>query len=169
MHRNLYTIGYEGAELSDFLRILDECEIELVVDIRDVPISRKKGFSKSSLSQALMERGIGYRHLKALGDPKPGREAMRQGNYSKFLEIFCNHLSTEAAQEALRTAVTLASEKISVLLCYERSPKECHRTIVAIEMGQAADFNICNIGINSTSSASRPINSKKYVDIRQTL
>jgi len=53
MSRILYTIGYEGAEISQFLRTLRDCGVQRVIDIRDVPVSRKPGFSKGSLSAAL--------------------------------------------------------------------------------------------------------------------
>jgi uncharacterized protein (DUF488 family) len=79
MRRTLYTIGFEGADIAQFLGTLVACEIEQVLDIREVPVSRKPGFSKSSLQMALDAIGIRYCHLKALGDPKRGREAMRRG------------------------------------------------------------------------------------------
>lgn len=152
MSRTLYTIGYEGAEISQFLSTLRECGVERVIDIRDVPVSRKPGFSKGSLSAALEEEGIAYLHLKSLGDPKAGREAMRRGDYMAFLEIYGAHLASEESQSALRQAVHVAQTDISVLLCFERSPKECHRTIVANEMSKAADFKIQNLGVNKASN-----------------
>src|SRR3546814_7244467 len=74
--------------------------------------------------------------LKALGDPKPGRDAMRRGDFSAFVDIYSEHLATPEAQAALHDAVDLAMRSSSVLLCFERSPKECHRTMVAAEMEQ---------------------------------
>lgn len=149
----LYTIGYEGSEIEQFLLTLQECGIEHVIDIRDVPVSRKRGFSKTSLATALTGRGIGYTHLKALGDPKAGRMAMRNGDFPAFLEIYTGHLATREAQGALRDAVCLAEQHASALLCFERSPKECHRTIVADEMRQIADFKVQNVGVNTCSHA----------------
>ena len=155
MRQTLYTIGYEGADIVQFLDTLVACGVEQVLDIRDVPISRKPGFSKSSLMAALDTRDIRYCHLKALGDPKLGREAMRRGDYSAFFEIFSDHLASEPAQDALREAIERASAHISVLLCFERSPKECHRTIVAGEMKASANFEISNIGVNVGAVSAR--------------
>lgn len=130
----LYTIGYEGADLSAFLATLGEVGVKQVADIRDVPVSRKKGFSKNKLAEALCEVGISYAHYKPLGDPKEGREAMRLGDRAKFLSVFNEHVGQEDAQEALIKIASQAAKADTVLLCYERDPKDCHRTIVASMM-----------------------------------
>lgn len=148
MRRTLYTIGYEGAEIGQFLDTLVACGIEQVLDIRDVPVSRKRGFSKSALMAALAERDIRYKHIKALGDPKPGREAMRRGDYQAFVEIFSDHLLSGPAQQAVREVIERASKHVSALLCFERSPKECHRRFVAGEIQAIANFEIRDIGVN---------------------
>src|SRR3546814_14164394 len=89
--------------------------------------------------------------LKALGDPKPGRDAMRRGDFSAFVDIYSEHLATPEAQAALHDAVDLAMRSSSVLLCFERSPKECHRTMVAAEMEQVAGFEVRNLGVYTQS------------------
>lgn len=148
MPRVLYTVGYEGADITHFLRTLKDCGVKRLIDIRDVPVSRKRGFSKTALANALEGVGIAYSHLKELGDPKAGREAMRRGDYPGFLEIYSSHIATPQGQEALRAAVDLAQESPSILLCYERSPAQCHRTVVAKEMTLLAEFDIKNVGVN---------------------
>ena len=155
MRHILHTIGYEGASIADFLDTLVAVGVAQVLDIRDVPISRKPGFSKRSLSAAAASRGIVYEHLKDLGDPKAGREAMRRGDYAGFLEIYSRHLATDWAQRALARAVELASERVSVLLCFERSPKECHRSIVASAMKAAAGFDVRELGVKNGRGAAR--------------
>lgn len=127
----LYTIGYEGADLPSFLATLEQVGVKHVADIRDVPVSRRKGFSKNKLAEALKEVGITYRHFKSLGDPKEGREAMRRGDRARFLAVFNEHVRKDCAEEALIHLAGNAAEVDTVLLCYERDPKDCHRTIVA--------------------------------------
>jgi len=148
MKRHIYTIGYEGASPSDFLDTLIDVQIDRVIDIRDVPASRRPGFSKNSLREALAEHDIEYTHLKPLGDPKDGREAMRRGDVRAFQEIFGMHIQLETAQEALRTAVDFANQESIVLLCFERDPKYCHRTIVADLMSELASFEVKHIGVH---------------------
>lgn len=158
MRRIVYTIGYEGAEIAPFLKTLQACGIQRVIDIRDVPVSRKPGFSKGSLGTALTAQGISYSHFKPLGDPKAGRDAMRRGDYPAFVEIYHAHLALEAGQRALQEAIELALRETSVLLCFERKPKECHRTIVANEMRKRENFEVRNLGVdkNSAVGSTRP-------------
>lgn len=148
MIKNLYTIGYEGSEVSNFITTLSRVGITHLIDIRDIPASRKYGFSKNALALNLNENEISYTHLKALGDPKPGREAMRRGNYKEFLKIYIDRLEEPEAQSCLNKAIEIASGELSVLLCFERDPKLCHRTLVAGRMRELAQFQVTNLGVN---------------------
>src|SRR3954453_21108705 len=76
----LTTIGYEAAELDDFVATLLAAGITRLIDVRELPISRRRGFAKRALSEALADAGIVYVHLRGLGDPKEGREAARVGD-----------------------------------------------------------------------------------------
>lgn len=147
MKRSVFTIGYEGADLDTFLATLALAGVEHLVDVRDVPISRKRGFSKTKLAEALAVAGIGYTHLKPLGDPKAGREAMKRGDYPAFLKIYDNHISSCDSQRALDTAAEIARNAATVLLCYERNPKQCHRTIVAEQLMRRDTFEIRHLGV----------------------
>ena len=66
----LFTIGYEGADLKEFLTVLKNAGTDVLLDVRELPMSRRKGFSKNALKAALAEVGIDYRHEKRLGSPK---------------------------------------------------------------------------------------------------
>jgi len=155
MKSSVFTIGYEGAELPTFLATLASTGIQHLIDVRDVPISRKRGFSKSGLAVALADIGIGYTHLKALGDPKPGRDAMRRGDYSAFLTIYSSHIANDEAKLALGLAAKIARTQKIVLLCYERSPKQCHRTIVAEKLSALGTFEVRHLGVNDPAQRSR--------------
>ena len=128
------TIGYEGGTVDAFLRTLREAGVELVLDIRAAPVSRKKGFSKNQLAAHLADAGIGYRQLRGLGTPKRGREAARGGDIESFERIFREHMEEPEALLDLGEAITLAQEKPICLLCLERDPEHCHRMIVANRM-----------------------------------
>ena len=147
MTTTLSTIGYEGASLEDFLATLQRAGIKQVIDIRDVPVSRRPGFSKNVLMRALEEEGITYLHLKPLGDPKPGREAARAGRFDEFNAIYGSHILLPAGQHALQVAVNSATALPSALLCYERDYKHCHRTLVATAMTELSSFQIRNLGV----------------------
>lgn len=134
MCATLRTIGYEGASLDTFIEALSAANVERVIDVRAVPISRKKGFSKTALGQALSKAGIAYVHLRELGNPKEGRDAARAGRMEEFKAFYLQHLSAPTTQIALDEAVALAAERSSCLLCFERDPDECHRTLIADAM-----------------------------------
>ena len=125
------TIGYERASLIDFIATLQLSKIDVLVDVRDRAQSRRPGFSKSALSNALREAGIGYVHFRELGDPKEGREAARRGDFDRFRAIYAGVMATDAAKEAIAKLEDLASEAQICLMCYERDQSTCHRKIVA--------------------------------------
>src|ERR1700761_5078071 len=113
MGSHIYTIGYENASIEDFVATLTAAGIRRIIDVRDIPLSRKKGFSKNALQAILETFDIAYIHLKGLGDPKPGRDAARAGDYSAFRRIFTEHMRSEVAQDALENAIRLAKEETS--------------------------------------------------------
>lgn len=126
----IFTIGYEGSTQAELLAALRTVGIERVLDVRAVPLSRKPGFSKKVLAAALREEGIDYVHLKALGTPPEGREAARKGRYEVLERVYAAQLETaEAAMQAAQM-LELAAEKPSVLLCFERDPAACHRSLL---------------------------------------
>lgn len=143
----LATIGYEGAAWPDFVSTLMAAGIRRVIDVREVAQSRRAGFSKSALRNALAEVEIDYHHLRQLGDPKHGREAARAGKFDLFQTIFSAHMDLLESREALSEAVLLATERTSALICFERDPKHCHRTIVAERMIALSSLTITHLGV----------------------
>jgi uncharacterized protein (DUF488 family) len=151
----LYTIGYEGASLADFVATLQVAGVQHVMDIRDVPQSRRPGFSKNVLAAALQNAGISYSHVKSLGDPKAGREAARRGDHDGFLAIFEAHLGTPEAKTALVEAAAAIQEKPTTLLCYERDPKTCHRAIVGQRLKDVCSLNVQHLGVRLNGGRQR--------------
>ena len=145
----LATIGYEGADLQEFIAALQEAHIECVIDVRELPLSRKRGFSKTALRKALESAGIEYVHLKALGDPKPGRDAARAGRFDEFNKIYRKHLSTSDAQKALAHAGVISLTAKSCLLCYEREPKHCHRKVVADSLALSYNADVRHLFVEN--------------------
>lgn len=155
MTKLLHTIGYEGSSIDDFIATLSMAGVDLVIDVRDVPLSRKKGFSKNSLRNRLAAHGIDYQHLKALGDPKEGRIAAREQRFDDFRRIYGAHLKSHDAQKAVDEAVSMASSQRACLLCFERDHRECHRLAIGIEMANRADFRLVHIGVRRGSAPVR--------------
>ena len=113
-----------------------------MLDIRASPVSRKPGFSKNALRKALNDVGIQYVPLRALGDPKPGRDAARAGRFSEFRRIYTKHLESSEAQDAMLEAAGWAASAACCLLCFEREPNHCHRSLVAFELSAKHDLAV---------------------------
>jgi uncharacterized protein (DUF488 family) len=140
----VFTIGYEGTDIERFIATLKATGVTIVADVRAVALSRKKGFSKTALRARLADAGIAYMHFIELGDPKPGREAARAGHYDEFRSIYARHLSENQSQIALASLEKTAEEATTCLLCFERDPSVCHRSIVA-ERLQLNGMNVFNL------------------------
>ena len=126
----IFTIGYEGTTVGEFLAALQQAGVERVIDVRAVPNSRRPGFSKTPLRNALAEAGIDYVHLRALGTPADGRAAARAGRHADMERIYAGQLELPEAIAQGAQMVDLAGEKPSALLCYERDPAGCHRSLL---------------------------------------
>jgi uncharacterized protein (DUF488 family) len=135
----IFTIGYEGATMADFLAALKGAGVEQVIDVRALPLSRRPGFSKSTLAASLAEAGIGYVHLKALGTPKPGRDAAKKGDRVVLEAVYAGQLELPEARAQVAQMLDLAREKPSALLCFERDPCMCHRTLLLDAVGTGAE------------------------------
>ena len=139
----IFTIGYEGVTMDEFLAALKGAGVEQVIDVRALPLSRRPGFSKNILAATLKDSGIGYVHLKALGTPKPGRDAAKKGDWRTMEQVYAGQLHLPEAQGQAAQLRDLAAEKRSAVLCFERDPKHCHRTILLREEG--AGFEVVDL------------------------
>jgi uncharacterized protein (DUF488 family) len=135
----IFTIGYEGATVGELLAALEQADVERVIDVRALPLSRRPGFSKTPLSEALAEAGIDYVHLKALGTPPAGRTAARSGRHEEMAQIYAGQLELPEAIAQSAQMLALAEEKPSALLCMERDPDHCHRTLLLEAVASSAE------------------------------
>jgi uncharacterized protein (DUF488 family) len=126
----IFTIGYESTTVGEFLSALEQAGVKRVIDVRAVPNSRRPGFSKTPLSNALKEVGIDYVHLRALGTPADGRAAARAGRHEELERIYAGQLELPEAIAQGAQMIDLARELPSAVLCYERDPSGCHRTLL---------------------------------------
>jgi uncharacterized protein (DUF488 family) len=131
----LYTSGYEGLAIEDFLARMRKAKIELVVDVRALPLSRKPGFSKNSFADHLAKAGIRYAHRGALGTPKPIRARYKRDHDFAALRVeFEKYLAHE--DDAIAELIALIGKTRACLVCFEADPALCHRTIVAEHVRQ---------------------------------
>ncbi len=135
-----YTIGYEGLDPKQFITHLTYHGVNVVADIRKLPVSRKKGFSKTVLKETLGDKSIDYLNFQQLGAPKALRDELyRSGDYGRFFKEYQENISDK--DDHLKSILSLVEGgKKVALLCFERDPKKCHRKVVAEEI-QKLDGN----------------------------
>ena len=139
MTRRIFTIGYEQSTVPDVIAALKAAQVERVVDVRAVAASRRPGFSKTALAGALSEAGIAYEHLRALGTPKEGRDAAKRGDQATLQRVYAGQLELPEAQAAAAILLDRVDAQPTALLCYEREPADCHRTLLIAAIAKDAD------------------------------
>jgi len=115
--------------MSELLDVLVQAGVERLVDVRELPLSRRPGFSKTALGEALAEAGIDYVHVKPLGNPKENRERYWSGDVAGGAEVYRRHLHNGSYSALVELAESLDGEK-ACLLCFERDHAVCHRSVI---------------------------------------
>jgi len=124
------SVGYERyKENGDFARRLHAVGVERLIDVRELPISRRRGYAKTALSEAMAAVGIDYLHIRALGNPKPFRDLYKSGRTAEGREHYERYLLGEQ-RAALSELAALLPEKRTALMCVEHDPLTCHRTVI---------------------------------------
>jgi uncharacterized protein (DUF488 family) len=144
---DLHTIGYAGAAIEALIATLAQAGVTRVLDVRESPFSKRDAFSTDALRAALADYGIAYTHIRALGNPPAGREAARAGHAAAFREIFSAHLDGRSGRAGLEQALRLATAESVCLLCLEKSPLHCHRSMVAARLNALSGQAIVNLRI----------------------
>ncbi|WP_286801371.1 DUF488 family protein [Marinobacter sp. UBA2498] len=140
----IFTIGYEGMTSEEFRRVLLNAGVDTVVDVRELPLSRKPGFSKTKLREALALSGIGYVHMPKLGCPKSVRHQLKEdGDWGAYKVKFLEYLADQGAE--LETLAETASSENCALLCFEADATHCHRSLVARSVQKLADFSVVHL------------------------
>lgn len=149
----LFTIGYEGRTPDQLVSTLRHSGVVRVVDVRQLPLSRKPGFSRSALASCLSSRGIEYIGLPKLGTPPAIRTRYKKsGDFARLKRDYLVYLRSQGpAIEELRE---LAAQGGSALLCFERDPAKCHRSILAevLTRTPGAEFRVAHLGFRDVPS-----------------
>ena len=150
----LLTIGYEGRAPNEFLSTLRRNGVVRVADVRQLPMSRKPGFSKSALAAFLTAHGIEYVGFPKLGTPPDIRDRYkRSGDFARLRRDYLAYLGSQGpAVEELRE---LAAQGGCALLCFERDPAKCHRSILAevVAGGPGWAFQAEHLGFRGENAA----------------
>jgi uncharacterized protein (DUF488 family) len=140
----IWTIGYQSRTPNDLIHALHEAGVELLVDVRIRPQSRKPGFSKRTLGAELEAAGIAYEHVGELGTPYPIRDHFRAGDIETGAKLYREHLLNDASDELEQLAVR-AADTPTALLCFEFQPAECHRRVITQELTRLHGYDVIDI------------------------
>lgn len=149
MADTLYTFGYEGLSLDRFIICLKAHHVRTVLDVRAIPLSRKRGFSKTGFAAALHQAGIVYAHLPAMGCPKPIRDRYKaDGDWGAYTKAFLAYLGRQ--QEAIAELARIASRTNCCLVCFEADFNRCHRTYVGRAVVRVAGLRLVHLTDRTT-------------------
>ena len=116
----LFGVGYEGQTLESFVDALIAADVTALIDVRLNALSRKPGFSRRSLGDALSEAGMAYQHRPELGNPKDNRAGFGASGatFEEARAKFAARLSDERAAAAIKKLARVGSQERVALLCY---------------------------------------------------
>ena len=161
----LFTFGYEGLDIEAFVARLLEYQVGTVFDVRELPLSRKKGFSKASFRTALVDAGIEYEHVPALGCPKPIRDRYRRdGDWKAYTRAFTAYLDTQST--ALGALAARSRRTRACLVCFEADFTMCHRSFVARAAHEVGAPIVKHLTVR-TVTADRPDRPVALADTRR--
>jgi len=128
----LCTIGYESRSLEGYLNLLIGDGVTVLCDVRRNPLSRKYGFSKSTLMNGAAGVGIRYEHIPELGIASEARRELRtQADYDALFDTYARESLPKQMKYLVKIMGWIEKGERVALTCYERLPEQCHRTSVA--------------------------------------
>jgi uncharacterized protein (DUF488 family) len=137
----LFTIGYEGISLEEYLNRLVKNDVKLLVDVRCNPLSMKYGFSKSQLQRFCGNLGILYVHFPEVGIQSAQRQELNsQTDYDKLFAVYCEDNLTQTTSSQLKILDLLKEHKRIALTCFEANICQCHRKHLAEAITKLPDF-----------------------------
>jgi uncharacterized protein (DUF488 family) len=148
--KNVYTLGYEGISILQYIDILRENKVTTVCDVRNNPFSFKFGFSKKKFSELLSKHDIEYIHYKNIGVKSALRKKAKGPVSRKRMFEYFNNVILEQpeAYTDLDEIIKKLSTDTIVLTCFERDPCDCHRSYVANKIKKILQNKINIIDLN---------------------
>lgn len=133
----IVSVGYERRSLEDLVSVLHAHGVQKLLDVREAPVSRRKGFGKRLLSARLDEAGIKYRHLKIAGNP----HRRLKEDVGRCLKLYEEHLWDNP--HVVETVGEEMQGRAIAMLCYEREHHCCHRSVLLEALAQEGhDFKL---------------------------
>lgn len=161
--RTLFTIGHSTHSLEDFVGLLRDAGVELLVDVRRFPGSRRHPqFGRERLAAGLAEAGIGYRHEEALGGRRRARVDSASAAWrNEQFRGYADHMATAEFRAALARVLEAAGERPTAVMCAEAYWRQCHRQLLA-DAAAAAGWEVVHL-LPGGRREVHPLNPELYV------
>lgn len=129
----IYTIGHSTREIEAFIALLKERNVQLLVDVRTIPKSRRNPhFGDDQLPQRLTTADINYRHMEHLGGLRKTSKTSINGAWrNASFRGYADYMQTDQFQHAIGELIVFAAELTTAIMCAEAVPWRCHRSLVA--------------------------------------
>jgi len=127
------TIGHSTRTIEDFIDLLLTHGVQLVVDIRTLPRSRRNPqFNEDTLAESLKKSGIDYVRLKELGGLRhPKKDSQNMGWRNESFRGFADYMQTQDFEAGINELIRLAQDRSVAIMCAEALPWRCHRSLIA--------------------------------------
>lgn len=138
----LFTIGYEGISLEEYLVRLLKNDVKILVDVRNNPLSMKYGFSKSQLKKYCASLGIEYVHIPEVGIQSNQRQELKtQSDYDNLFAVYRRTNLSETTDSQNQILELLKQHRRIALTCFEANICQCHRKHLAEAIETLPGFN----------------------------
>lgn len=160
----LFTIGHSTQSLEELVGLLRDAGVELVVDVRRFPGSRRHPqFGRERLAAGLAEAGIGYRHEEALGGRRRARvDSPNTAWRNEQFRGYADHMATAEFRAALARLLEAAGERPTAVMCAEAYWRQCHRQLLA-DAAAAAGWEVVHL-LPGGRREVHPLNPQLHVD-----
>jgi len=143
--QKLFSIGYEGKSIEQFVNMLLINNVRLLCDIRSVPLSRKFGFSQGKLQHIAESVGISYIHIPSLGIESEQRRSLEAPeDYTNLFTAYKESLASKVLYLQQVFSLLKNNSRIAIM-CYEGDPNFCHRNIVKNYLAENYDIESENL------------------------
>ena len=135
-NKTIWTIGHSTRSLQEFLALLHSFKIEVLIDIRRYPASRRYPyFNKEALEVSLPLNSIQYMHLKELGGRrKPVANSINTGWHNEAFRGYADYMQTSEFKKAIEKLEIIARKQSTAYMCSEAVWWSCHRSLVSDDL-----------------------------------
>jgi len=129
----IFTIGHSTRPINDFIDLLKQNNINMIVDVRSIPYSKfNPQYNKQQLEDALEQSGIKYLHMEGLGGFRnPVKNSVNEGWKNKRFRGYADYMQTKAFRDNLNVLIDLAGMNTVAIMCSEAVPWRCHRSLIS--------------------------------------